>query len=278
MAASAKALVSARVSTRVAQPARSRQAILTISRVRCRRNAAMNPARSGTPATAACTRCSISPCARPRWICAWSTNQVARPTSRARLMVTKSLAVSTRGRASRRAGDAASNTAKAPASRTRVSCSSPRAANCGFIRRADYSNPDGEKPLAPGVRRPRIEAMNTRQSALLLATSWACLAACSRHEQVREIDWARDALARNPQYEILATDDQAGVFTLRDTTTGAMRTVRLKELVAAPLPTAAAPLPTAAATPPPAAPEAPAPEPQASAESAPAGVEADDTL
>ena len=48
MAASANALVSASVSFNVAQPARSRQAMRTISRSRWRRSAAMNPARSGS--------------------------------------------------------------------------------------------------------------------------------------------------------------------------------------------------------------------------------------
>jgi hypothetical protein len=83
--------------------------------------------------------------------------------------------------------------------------------------------------------------MNTRQPALLLAASWVWLAACSQQEEVREIDWAKAALARNPGFEILATDEKAGVFTVRDTATGDMRTLRLKDLVAAPLPTAAAP-------------------------------------
>ena len=47
------------------------------------------------------------------------------------------------------------------------------------------------------------------------------LAACAKQEAVREIDWAKAALARNPAYEIVATDESAGVFTVRDTTTGA---------------------------------------------------------
>ena len=70
--------------------------------------------------------------------------------------------------------------------------------------------------------------------AVLLATA-VLLAACGRAERVREIDWAKAALARNPAYEILSTDESTGVFTVRDTSTGAVRTLRLEELVAAPL-------------------------------------------
>jgi hypothetical protein len=62
------------------------------------------------------------------------------------------------------------------------------------------------------------------------------LAACGKQERVREIDWAKAALARNPAFEIVATDESAGVFTVRDTASGTMRTLRLEELIAAPLP------------------------------------------
>ena len=82
--------------------------------------------------------------------------------------------------------------------------------------------------------------MNARHLALLaLSTFW--LAACTRQETVREIDWAKAALARNPDFEIVATDESAGVFTVRDTVTGTMRTLKLQDLVAAPLPPKAAP-------------------------------------
>ena len=40
---------------------------------------------------------------------------------------------------------------------------------------------------------------------------------------MREIDWAKAALARNPAYEIVATDESTGVFTVRDTATGRCR-------------------------------------------------------
>jgi hypothetical protein len=95
--------------------------------------------------------------------------------------------------------------------------------------------------------------MNARHPILLLATS-LLLCACQQ-ETVREIDWAKAALARNPNYEIVATDETAGVFTVRDTATGQMSTLKLNDLVATPRPSpgAARPAPTAAAP----APEAP---------------------
>lgn len=66
------------------------------------------------------------------------------------------------------------------------------------------------------------------------ATAW--LAGCTKQESIREIDWAKTALARNPNFEIVATDEAAGVFTVRDTATGETRTLKLQELIAAPLP------------------------------------------
>jgi hypothetical protein len=75
------------------------------------------------------------------------------------------------------------------------------------------------------------------------------VSACTRQESVREIDWAKAALARNPSYEIVATDESAGVFTVRSTTTGRFETLKLQDLIAAPLPpkTVAPPAPAALA-------------------------------
>jgi hypothetical protein len=78
--------------------------------------------------------------------------------------------------------------------------------------------------------------MNTRIAALAGAATLTLLSACAKQERVREIDWAKAALARNPAFEIVATDDSSGVFTVRDTVTGTVRTLRLEDLVAAPLP------------------------------------------
>ena len=78
--------------------------------------------------------------------------------------------------------------------------------------------------------------MKTRVLPLFIAASLAIAAGCTRQESAREIDWAKAALARNPAYEIVATDESAGIFTVRDTVTGAVTTLRLEDLIAAPRP------------------------------------------
>jgi hypothetical protein len=78
--------------------------------------------------------------------------------------------------------------------------------------------------------------MKTAARLVIFTALASLLAACSPGERVREIDWAKAALARNPAYEILATDESAGVFTVRDTTGGTVHTLRLQDLIAAPLP------------------------------------------
>lgn len=80
------------------------------------------------------------------------------------------------------------------------------------------------------------------------------LAACTQQESVREIDWAKAALARNPNYEIVATDENTGVFTVRDTATGAVSTLKLRDLVAAPAQSRTVSRPSAPAEPAPASP------------------------
>lgn len=74
-----------------------------------------------------------------------------------------------------------------------------------------------------------------------------------------ELTWARSALERNPRYEVLASDTQTRVFTVRDRTTGQVETINLSDLAAAPIAQLKAPPPAAAApstTPAPAAPVA----------------------
>jgi hypothetical protein len=78
--------------------------------------------------------------------------------------------------------------------------------------------------------------MNTRVSTILVACGLALTSACAKQEAVREVDWAKSALARNPAYEIVATDESTGVFTVRDTTTGTVQTLRLEDLIAGPKP------------------------------------------
>ena len=78
--------------------------------------------------------------------------------------------------------------------------------------------------------------MNTRVSTILVACGLVFASACAKQEAVREIDWAKSALARNPAYEIVATDESSGVFTVRDTATGTVQTLRLEDLIAGPKP------------------------------------------
>lgn len=69
----------------------------------------------------------------------------------------------------------------------------------------------------------------------------AALAACERAAETpapqpsAELDWARAALERNPNLEVIATDDAAGVFTVRDRASGEVRTVKANDLAAAPV-------------------------------------------
>jgi hypothetical protein len=107
--------------------------------------------------------------------------------------------------------------------------------------------------------------MKTASRLFVSASVFSLLIACSQGERVREIDWAKAALARNPAYEILATDDASGVFTVRDTTTGAVRTLRLEDLVATPLAPKSAAVPAAPAS----APEVETTEPVENPEPAP---------
>lgn len=81
---------------------------------------------------------------------------------------------------------------------------------------------------------------------LPLAVVLCVTTACAKRENA-ELEWARAALQRNPGLEIVATDEQAGVFTLRDKRDGTMTTVTLKELAAVP---ASLLVQTALATPP----------------------------
>ena len=99
--------------------------------------------------------------------------------------------------------------------------------------------------------------MNTRIAMTLASLSLVLLAGCSKQEQVREIDWARAALARNPSIEIISTDETAGVFVVRDTTNGSTYKLQLEDLVAGPLPAKTAAQPAA-----PAASGTPAAEPR----------------
>jgi hypothetical protein len=94
----------------------------------------------------------------------------------------------------------------------------------------------------------------------MLVTAMA-LGACARQESIREVDWAKAALARNPNFEIVATDENAGVFTVRDTASGAISTLKLGDLIAAPRPDKSAARPAPVAPAPAEAPAVEAPDP-----------------
>ena len=54
-------------------------------------------------------------------------------------------------------------------------------------------------------------------------------------EASNELAWARAALQRNPDLEVVATDSQSGVFTVRVKSTGDTQIVKLSEIVAGPV-------------------------------------------
>lgn len=63
----------------------------------------------------------------------------------------------------------------------------------------------------------------------------ACDRAAEKAAAPSELAWARAALERNPQIQVVATDEQSGVLTIRDKNTGEVQAVRLSELAAAPI-------------------------------------------
>jgi len=73
---------------------------------------------------------------------------------------------------------------------------------------------------------------------LLISAALLVLAACQRGDDSansQQMAWAKDALERNPNLEIVATDLAAGVFTVRDRRTQEIQAVKLDELAAAPI-------------------------------------------
>jgi hypothetical protein len=76
---------------------------------------------------------------------------------------------------------------------------------------------------------------NFRRAGLLAIASSALvmLAACG-HEDRDEMSWARAALERNSDIEVVAADQQSGTFTIRMKDTGELRMVRADDLIAGP--------------------------------------------
>ena len=85
----------------------------------------------------------------------------------------------------------------------------------------------------PKLRRPTASRPLLVVSATLLA-----LVGCQESRDVgasQEMAWARVALERNPSLELIATDTDEGVFTVRDRRTGQVHAVRLDDIAAAPI-------------------------------------------
>ena len=74
-----------------------------------------------------------------------------------------------------------------------------------------------------------------KESAPRDQVSTTAPAAQDRSQAPNAIEWAREALTRNPQVELVATDANAQVFTIRNKHTGEVSAVKLNELAAAPV-------------------------------------------
>jgi hypothetical protein len=77
---------------------------------------------------------------------------------------------------------------------------------------------------------------------VLACAALLALTACDRAGQTpaapaaasaaSELSWARAALERNPRIEVMATDTDARVFTVKDRSTGEVRAIKLSEIAA----------------------------------------------
>jgi hypothetical protein len=94
-------------------------------------------------------------------------------------------------------------------------------------------------------------------ASLSLAVATLLIAACAKQED-QQLQWARAALERNPDIEIVAADEHNGVFTVRDRDSGDMQAVSVNELAAVPLADLMKPKAAAAADAPRSTPAAPA--------------------
>lgn len=83
----------------------------------------------------------------------------------------------------------------------------------------------------------RINGLGAAIVCLMLLT----LSGCARESARDQMSWARAALERNSDIEIVATDPQTHTFTVRDKASGALRMVRADELVGGAAGSASAP-------------------------------------
>ena len=87
--------------------------------------------------------------------------------------------------------------------------------------------------------KPNLRSLTANRPLMVVSmTLLAALAACQESTDVdasQEMAWARVALERNPSLELIATDTDEGVFTVRDRRTGQVHAVRLDDLAAAPI-------------------------------------------
>jgi hypothetical protein len=104
--------------------------------------------------------------------------------------------------------------------------------------------------------------------AALVCAALLALSACERAQQQTagdaagdELSWARAALARNPQIEVVASDSETGVFTIRDKQSGVVQVVNLHDIAAGPASQFKAMAPAAPPVPPAAPESATAPQP-----------------
>lgn len=76
---------------------------------------------------------------------------------------------------------------------------------------------------------------NVKSAALaIVGAALLLLCGCSKLSGGQgQMSWAREALQRNPQLEVVATDEQNGSFTVRSKETGELQVVRADQLLAA---------------------------------------------
>jgi hypothetical protein len=87
--------------------------------------------------------------------------------------------------------------------------------------------------------KPKLRRPTASRRLVVVSTTLLALAGCQERRDVgasqEEMAWARVALERNPNLELIATDTDEGVFTVRDRRTGQVHAVRLDDIAAAPI-------------------------------------------